>query len=100
MLNKLTRNTHTLHQPSFPAAYNPACSWSLHQIRATQAILAYDDMPRTQWIFKFSAQNTIVVTRTFFTQEVNEAFEELEEGELGPCQGFDKLAKFLNFKLY
>jgi dynein heavy chain len=37
-------------------------------------------MPRTQWIFKFSAQNTIVVSRTFFTQEVNEAFEELEEG--------------------
>eukprot|EP00983_Pelagomonas_calceolata_P123842 1161047-Pelagomonas_calceolata.AAC.27 len=47
----------------------------------TQAIVAYDDMPRTQWIFKYSAQNTIVVTRTFFTQEVNEAFEELEEGE-------------------
>lgn len=45
-----------------------------------QAILAYDDMPRTQWIFKYSAQNTIVVSRTFFTQEVNEAFEELEEG--------------------
>ncbi len=38
-------------------------------------------MPRNQWIFKFSAQNTIVVSRTFFTQEVNEAFEELEEGE-------------------
>ena len=25
-------------------------------------------------------QNTIVVSRTFFTQECNEAFEELEEG--------------------
>ena len=38
-------------------------------------------MPRsTEWIYKFSAQNTIVVSRTFFTQEVNEAFEELEEG--------------------
>jgi dynein heavy chain len=46
-----------------------------------KAIPTYDDMPRTQWIFKYSAQNTIVVTRTFFTQEVNEAFEELEEGE-------------------
>lgn len=29
---------------------------------------------------RYSAQNTIVVSRTFFTQEVNEAFEELEEG--------------------
>ncbi|KAF5834390.1 hypothetical protein DUNSADRAFT_8976 [Dunaliella salina] len=45
-----------------------------------RALDAYDELPRTQWIFKFSAQNTIVVTRTFFTQEVNEAFEELEEG--------------------
>lgn len=38
-------------------------------------------MPRTQWLYKHSAQNTLVVTRTFFTQEVNEAFDELEEGE-------------------
>lgn len=40
----------------------------------------YDELPRTSWIFKYSAQNTIVVSRTFFTQEVNEAFDELEEG--------------------
>lgn len=40
----------------------------------------YDEMPRTSWIFKYSAQNTVVVSRTFFTQEVNEAFDELEEG--------------------
>ena len=47
------------------------------------AIPTYDDMPRTQWLYKYSVQNTIVVSRTFFTQEVNEAFEELEEGEPG-----------------
>jgi dynein heavy chain, axonemal len=47
----------------------------------TCAIPAYDNMKRsTEWIYEFSAQNTIVVSRTFFTQEVNEAFEELEEG--------------------
>ena len=46
-----------------------------------KAIPAYDNMKRsTEWIYEFSAQNTIVVSRTFFTQEVNEAFEELEEG--------------------
>jgi dynein heavy chain, axonemal len=46
-----------------------------------KAIPAYDTMKRsTEWIYEFSAQNTIVVSRTFFTQEVNEAFEELEEG--------------------
>jgi dynein heavy chain len=40
----------------------------------------YDELPRTSWIFKYSAQNTVAVSRTFFTQEVNEAFDELEEG--------------------
>lgn len=50
------------------------------RVEYQKAISAYDENPRTQWIFKFSAQNTIVVSRTFFTMEVNEAFEELEEG--------------------
>lgn len=46
-----------------------------------RAIPAYDNMKRaSEWIYEFSAQNTIVVSRTFFTQEVNEAFEELEDG--------------------
>lgn len=46
-----------------------------------RALPAYDTMKRsTEWIYEFSAQNTIVVSRTFFTQEVNEAFEELEDG--------------------
>ena len=40
----------------------------------------YDEVPRTSWILRYSAQATVVVTRTFFTQEVNEAFDELEEG--------------------
>ena len=56
-----------------------------------QAIPTYDDMPRTQWLFKYSAQNTVVVTRTFFTQEVNEAFDELEEGNEDALKSsFDK----------
>ena len=44
------------------------------------AIPAYDEKPRTKCIFDYSVQNTIMVSRTFFTQDVNEAFEELEEG--------------------
>lgn len=28
----------------------------------------YDELPRTSWIFKYSAQTTVVVSRTFFTQ--------------------------------
>lgn len=44
------------------------------------ALPAYEQKPRTQWLFDNSVQNTIVVSRVFFTQEVNEAFAELEEG--------------------
>ena len=44
------------------------------------AMPAYAEKARTQWIFENSAQNTIVVSRAFFTQEVNEAFKELENG--------------------
>eukprot|EP00798_Chlamydomonas_sp_ICE-L_P004666 gene4666-14863_t len=50
-------------------------------IEFKMAIPAYDEMQsRCHWLYKFSVQNTIVVSRTFFTQEVNDAFEELEEG--------------------
>ena len=44
------------------------------------AIAAYDEKPRGKWIFDFSAQNTVVASRTFFTADVNAAFEDLEEG--------------------
>ena len=49
-----------------------------HEFKA--AIPTYYELPRTKWIFEYSVQNTIMVSRTFFTQEINEAFEELEEG--------------------
>ncbi len=39
-----------------------------HEFKA--AIPAYDEKPRIKWIFDYSVQNTIVVSRTFFTQEV------------------------------
>lgn len=39
-----------------------------HEFKA--AIPTYDEKPRTKWIFDNSVQNTIVVSRTFFTQEV------------------------------
>ena len=41
----------------------------------------YDQMPRTKWMFEQSAQNTITVSRLIFTQEVNEAFDRLEDGD-------------------
>lgn len=44
------------------------------------AMPAYAETARTQWILENSAQNTVVVSRAFFTAEVNEAFMELENG--------------------
>ncbi|KAK9866454.1 hypothetical protein WJX84_011662 [Apatococcus fuscideae] len=51
------------------------------------AIPTYYELPRTKWIFEYSVQNTIMVSRTFFTQEINEAFEELEEGNEDALKG-------------
>ena len=44
------------------------------------ALPAYDDKPRTKWLFDQSVQNTVVCSRVAFTQEVNAAFDQLEEG--------------------
>ena len=43
----------------------------------------YDELPRQKWMFEQSAQNTITVSRMIFTQEINEAFDQLEEGNDG-----------------
>ncbi|KAA6419077.1 MAG: flagellar outer dynein arm heavy chain beta [Trebouxia sp. A1-2] len=78
----------------------PVESWLQNVVDAMRAALshefkvaipAYDEKPRTKWIFDYSVQNTIMVSRTFFTQDVNEAFEELEEGNEDALKGiFDK----------
>ena len=44
------------------------------------AIPTYDERPRTKWIFDYSCQNTIVVSRLYFTAAVDEAFNDMEEG--------------------
>lgn len=45
-----------------------------------EALPAYDEKPRAKWIFDQSVQNTVVITRVAYTQEVNSAFEMMEEG--------------------
>ena len=44
------------------------------------ALPAYEERPRTKWLLENSVQNTVVVSRAFFTREINTAFAELEEG--------------------
>lgn len=47
------------------------------------AIPTYDERPRIKWIFDYSCQNTIVVSRLYFTAAINQAFNEIEEGNEG-----------------
>jgi dynein heavy chain len=44
------------------------------------ALPAYEERPRAKWVFDWSAQSTVVASRTYFTQEVNQAFAEMEQG--------------------
>lgn len=77
-------NAASLPRISFPLNL-PIGVWLLNALWPPLAVV----------LCRYSAQNTIVVSRTFFTQEVNEAFEELEEGNEvssrpglrpGPCK--------------
>ena len=44
-------------------------------------VVAYDEKPRGKWLFDQSVQTTITTSRTFFTQEVNSAFNDMEDGK-------------------
>ncbi|KAK3254170.1 Dynein beta chain, flagellar outer arm [Cymbomonas tetramitiformis] len=44
------------------------------------SVIGYDEKPRAKWLFDQCAQLTVAVTRVFYTSEVNEAFDQLEEG--------------------
>lgn len=74
----------------------PAEIWLARVVDAMRAALraeyrlalpAYEDKPRAKWIMDWSAQNTVVVSRTYFTQEVNDAFAELEGGNEDAMKG-------------
>lgn len=44
------------------------------------AMPAYEEKPRSEWLFDYSAQTVVLVSRTYFTQQVSDAFAELECG--------------------
>ena len=45
------------------------------------AVAAYDEKPRGKWLFDQSVQTTITTSRTFFTQEINSTFNDMEDGK-------------------
>jgi dynein heavy chain len=55
-----------------------------------ECLTAYEDKPRTEWLYDFCAQMVIVVARIVFTEEVNIAFEQLEDGNESSLKEFSK----------
>ena len=53
------------------------------------ALTAYEERPRDQWVFEWPAQVALVGTQVWWATEVNLAFGRLEEG----CKDLDKLTK-------
>ncbi|XP_014280457.2 dynein beta chain, ciliary [Halyomorpha halys] len=46
----------------------------------SEAMLAYEEKPRDQWLFDYPAQVSLCATQIWWTTEVNSAFARLEEG--------------------
>lgn len=62
-----------------PRTHTPTQVWLNNVVEAMRAalshefktaVVSYDEKPRTRWLFDHSVQNTVVVSRVFFTQEV------------------------------
>ncbi|KAM6897413.1 dynein axonemal heavy chain 9-like [Xenentodon cancila] len=46
----------------------------------TEAVVAYEEKPREQWLFDYPAQVALTCTQIWWTSDVNMAFARLEEG--------------------
>lgn len=46
----------------------------------SNAVIAYEEKPREQWVFDYPAQVSLLGTQIYWTNEVNIAFGRLEEG--------------------
>ena len=56
----------------------------------TEAVSAYEDKPREQWLFDFSAQVALCSVQIWWTTEVNIAFSRLEEGYDNALKEYNK----------
>jgi len=56
------------------------------------AVPAYEDKPRSEWVFDFPAQMTLVGTQVWWATEVNIAFARLEEGYENAMKEYSKKA--------
>ena len=56
----------------------------------TEAVVAYEEKPRDQWLFDFPAQVALCGTQIWWTTEVNIAFSRLEEGYENSLKDYNK----------
>jgi hypothetical protein len=56
----------------------------------SEAVLAYEEKPREQWLFDYPAQVSLCGTQIWWTTEVNIAFSRLEEGYENAIKDYQK----------
>ena len=56
----------------------------------SEAVSAYEEKPRDQWIFDYPAQVALTGTQMWWTSEVNIAFNRLEEGYENALKDYNK----------
>lgn len=56
----------------------------------SEAVVAYEEKPREQWLFDYPAQVSLCGTQIWWTTEVNIAFSRLEEGYENAIKDYQK----------
>ncbi len=64
----------------------------------TEAVVAYEEKARDQWLFDFPAQVALCGTQIWWTTEVNIAFARLEEGYENSLKDYNKKQVIRLFK--
>lgn len=64
------------------------CATILHEM--SEAVTAYEEKPRDQWLFDYPAQVALCGTQIWWTTEVNIAFGRLEEGYENALKDYNK----------
>ena len=55
-----------------------------------EAVVAYEEKPRDQWLYDYPAQIALCGTQIWWTTEVNIAFSRLEEGYENALKDYNK----------
>lgn len=56
----------------------------------SDAVSAYNEKPREQWLFDYPAQTALCATQIWWTSDVNMAFSQIEEGFESALKDYNK----------